>query len=85
MRLSLVMEEILTDPSYAGQILTFTFPHIGNVGTNEEDIETLKPAVKGCVLGAAITEAANWRASKHLNALAFFMTWQRSRGSTRAV
>ena len=61
-------QEILTDPSYAGQIITFSFPHIGNVGTNEEDIETLTPAVKGCVLGADITEPANWRASKHLNA-----------------
>src|SRR5215813_9334884 len=37
-------QEILTDPSYAGQIITFTFPHIGNVGTNEEDIETLSMA-----------------------------------------
>jgi hypothetical protein len=37
-------EEILTDPSYAGQIITFTFPHIGNVGTNEEDIETVNMA-----------------------------------------
>ena len=36
-------EEILTDPSYAGQIITFTFPHIGNVGTNDEDIETAQP------------------------------------------
>ena len=39
-------EEILTDPSYAGQIITFTFPHIGNVGTNEEDIETLNMAAR---------------------------------------
>jgi carbamoyl-phosphate synthase small subunit len=39
-------EEILTDPSYAGQIVTFTFPHIGNVGTNEEDIEDLTPAAR---------------------------------------
>ena len=47
-------EEILTDPSYAGQIVTFTFPHIGNVGVNEEDIETVNLAaasgVRGCVL-----------------------------------
>ncbi len=61
-------QEILTDPSYAGQIITFTFPHIGNTGTNEEDIETVTPAVKGCVLGAEITEPANWRAAKHLDA-----------------
>ena len=47
-------QEILTDPSYAGQIITFTFPHIGNVGTNDEDIETVNmaatPGVRGCVL-----------------------------------
>ncbi|GAB6052274.1 glutamine-hydrolyzing carbamoyl-phosphate synthase small subunit [Magnetospira thiophila] len=60
-------QEILTDPSYAGQIITFTFPHIGNVGTNPEDVETITPAVRGCVLQAEITEPANWRASRHLN------------------
>lgn len=60
-------QEILTDPSYAGQIITFTFPHIGNVGTNEEDIETITPVVKGCVLGADITDPANWRAANHLD------------------
>ena len=43
-------QEIMTDPSYAGQIITFTFPHIGNVGANEEDIETVTPAARGCVL-----------------------------------
>src|SRR5260370_726127 len=52
-------QEILTDPSYAGQIITFTFPHIGNVGTNEEDIETVNmaatPGARGVVLHAAIT------------------------------
>ena len=41
-------QEIMTDPSYAGQIITFTFPHIGNVGTNLEDIETTTPAARGC-------------------------------------
>ncbi|MEE9318497.1 MAG: glutamine-hydrolyzing carbamoyl-phosphate synthase small subunit [Rhodospirillales bacterium] len=56
-------QEIITDPSYAGQIITFTFPHIGNVGTNPEDLETLSPAVRGCVLRADISEPANWRAS----------------------
>ena len=59
-------QEILTDPSYAGQIVTFTFPHIGNVGTNPEDVETLTPAVRGCVLRMPITEPANWRATQHL-------------------
>ena len=43
-------QEILTDPSYAGQIITFTFPHIGNVGTNTEDIETATPAARGLVV-----------------------------------
>ena len=61
-------QEILTDPSYAGQIITFTFPHIGNVGVNAEDIETLTPAVRGCILHRSITEPANWRATGHLDA-----------------
>ncbi|OHC73218.1 MAG: carbamoyl phosphate synthase small subunit [Rhodospirillales bacterium RIFCSPLOWO2_12_FULL_58_28] len=60
-------QEILTDPSYAGQIITFTFPHIGNVGANPEDIESRSPAVRGCVLRSPITEPSNWRAAKHLN------------------
>src|SRR3990172_1764297 len=57
-------EEILTDPSYAGQIITFTFPHIGNVGTNEDDTETVNAAgasgVRGCVLKTDISDPANW-------------------------
>ena len=65
-------QEILTDPSYAGQIITFTFPHIGNVGTNEEDIESVNAAsssgVRGVVLAATITEPSNWRASRDLDA-----------------
>ena len=61
-------QEILTDPSYAGQIITFTFPHIGNVGTNPEDIETTTPAARGCVLRANITDPSNWRAVEHLDA-----------------
>jgi carbamoyl-phosphate synthase small subunit len=56
-------QEILTDPSYAAQIITFTFPHIGNVGANPEDLETAAPAARGCVLRADITEPANWRAA----------------------
>ena len=47
-------QEILTDPSYAGQIITFTFPHIGNVGTNAEDIETAVPAARGLVLATDV-------------------------------
>ncbi len=61
-------QEILTDPSYAGQIITFTFPHIGNVGANLEDIETTTPAARGLIIKAAITEPANWRAAQHLDA-----------------
>ena len=64
-------EEILTDPSYAGQIITFTFPHIGNVGTNEDDIETVNmaatPGARGVILRTAITEPSSWRATAHLD------------------
>jgi carbamoyl-phosphate synthase small subunit len=60
-------QEIITDPSYAGQIINFTFPHIGNVGVNDEDIESLNPAARGIILRAAITEPSNYRASRHLH------------------
>jgi carbamoyl-phosphate synthase small subunit len=64
-------QEILTDPSYSGQIVTFTFPHIGNVGTNDEDSETVNPAastgVRGIVIHAPITDPSNFRATKHLD------------------
>ena len=60
-------QEIITDPSYAGQIITFTFPHVGNVGTNAEDIESINPAARGVVLRGDITEPANWRAAKPLD------------------
>lgn len=59
-------QEILTDPSYAGQIITFTFPHIGNVGTNAEDIETQTPACRGLILREDITAPSNWRATNTL-------------------
>jgi carbamoyl-phosphate synthase small subunit len=63
-------QEILTDPSYAGQIITFTFPHIGNVGTNAEDTETsnlaARSGVRGVVLKADITLPANYRATETL-------------------
>jgi len=61
-------QEIMTDPSYAGQIINFTFPHIGNVGSNLEDIETMTPAARGCVVSADITEPANWRSAQHFDA-----------------
>lgn len=71
-------QEILTDPSYAGQIITFTFPHIGNVGTNTEDSETsnlaARSGVRGCVLRADITDPSNYRAAEHLDA------WLKARG-----
>ncbi|HSD92922.1 MAG TPA: glutamine-hydrolyzing carbamoyl-phosphate synthase small subunit [Methyloceanibacter sp.] len=70
-------QEILTDPSYAGQIITFTFPHIGNVGTNDEDLESASLAtggVRGCVLRAEITAPSNWRAAHGLD------QWLKARG-----
>lgn len=64
-------QEILTDPSYAGQIVTFTFPHIGNIGANDEDIEDLTPAAHigavGAIFKADITEPSNYRSRQHLN------------------
>ncbi|MCA3573448.1 MAG: glutamine-hydrolyzing carbamoyl-phosphate synthase small subunit [Aestuariivirga sp.] len=64
-------QEVLTDPSYAGQIVTFTFPHVGNVGTNDEDIETTNLAasagVVGCIVKEPITEPANYRSSRHFD------------------
>ena len=59
-------QEILTDPSYAGQLITFTFPHIGNVGANDEDIEAAAPAARGLIVRAPITEPSNFRAGGHL-------------------
>ena len=71
-------QEILTDPSYAGQIITFTFPHIGNVGVNDEDVETSNLAalsgVRGCVLRAAMTAPSNYRAARDLD------SWLKERG-----
>lgn len=71
-------QEILTDPSYAGQIVTFTFPHIGNVGTNDEDLESLEAApasgVRGTVIASAVTKPSNWRSSSHLAG------WLKARG-----
>ncbi|MEQ1931424.1 MAG: glutamine-hydrolyzing carbamoyl-phosphate synthase small subunit [Parvularculaceae bacterium] len=71
-------QEILTDPSYAGQIITFTFPHIGNVGVNAEDIENSSPAAATAALGAVFREPAtnpsNYRAQLGLSA------WLKRRG-----
>ncbi|MEO1108425.1 MAG: glutamine-hydrolyzing carbamoyl-phosphate synthase small subunit [Pseudomonadota bacterium] len=59
-------QEIMTDPSYAGQIVTFTFPHIGNVGVNPEDDETNDPVAAGMVVKWDPTEPSNWRSSEEL-------------------
>lgn len=59
-------QEIMTDPSYAGQIVTFTFPHIGNTGTNNEDDETGTPVAAGMVVKWNPTEASNWRNTQEL-------------------
>jgi len=60
-------QEIISDPSYAGQIINFTFPHIGNVGTNNDDHESDKVWTKGVILNSEITNPSNYRALKHLN------------------
>ena len=60
-------QEILTDPSYAGQIITFTFPHIGNVGVNDKDNETDNPAALGLIVRQPVTNPASWRAVKDLD------------------
>lgn len=71
-------QEILTDPSYLGQIVTFTFPHIGNVGANGEDIEDLTPAARrgavGAIFKADVTNPSNYRAVEHLD------NWLSARG-----
>jgi carbamoyl-phosphate synthase small subunit len=71
-------EEILTDPSYAGQIVTFTFPHIGNIGANGEDIEDLHPAARagavGAIFKADITDPSSYRSAEHLD------QWLKRRG-----
>ena len=60
-------QEIITDPSYSDQIISFTFPHIGNVGTNEEDNEASRAWVKGVILNTNITDPSNYRSIKNLN------------------
>ncbi|WP_431470435.1 glutamine-hydrolyzing carbamoyl-phosphate synthase small subunit [Sphingosinithalassobacter sp. LHW66-3] len=61
-------QEVLTDPSYAGQIITFTFPHIGNVGTNAEDIEANDPHALGIIVREDVTEPSNFRSAERLDA-----------------
>ncbi|MBV8972171.1 MAG: glutamine-hydrolyzing carbamoyl-phosphate synthase small subunit [Sphingomonadaceae bacterium] len=61
-------QEAMTDPSYAGQIITFTTPHIGNTGANAEDVEATNPHALGCILSASPSEAASWRAAQTFDA-----------------
>ncbi|MFU0502956.1 glutamine-hydrolyzing carbamoyl-phosphate synthase small subunit [Pseudaminobacter sp. NGMCC 1.201702] len=71
-------QEILTDPSYAAQIVTFTFPHIGNIGANDEDVEDLNPAARngavGAIFKADVTNPSNYRAAGDLD------QWLKRRG-----
>ena len=67
-------QEIITDPSYADQIITFTFPHIGNIGVNDNDLEHSRSFAKGIVIRASITDPSNYRASNH------FREWLNSLG-----
>ncbi|WP_371395415.1 glutamine-hydrolyzing carbamoyl-phosphate synthase small subunit [Fretibacter rubidus] len=64
-------QEILTDPSYAAQIICFTFPHVGNTGTNDEDEEAsttaAETAARGAIFRAPVTEPSNWRSTGHLH------------------
>ena len=67
-------QEVMTDPSYAGQIINFTFPHIGNVGTNPEDIEALNPHALGAIVRQDVTDPSNFRSTQHFDA------WMKSNG-----
>src|SRR3954447_24948615 len=67
-------QEIMTDPSYARQIVTFTFPHIGNVGANYEDLEADNPWALGCVVRDDVTAPSNFRSSQS------FVDWMRANG-----
>jgi carbamoyl-phosphate synthase small subunit len=67
-------QEVMTDPSYAGQIINFTFPHIGNVGTNPEDVEALNPHALGAIVRQDVTEPSNFRSTQHFDA------WMKANG-----
>ncbi|MFC4295134.1 glutamine-hydrolyzing carbamoyl-phosphate synthase small subunit [Novosphingobium tardum] len=67
-------QEVMTDPSYAGQIVTFTFPHIGNVGINDEDVEAHVPGAVGCIVREEITAPSNFRSQGD------FASWLAARG-----
>ena len=67
-------QEVMTDPSYAGQIINFTFPHIGNIGTNPEDIEATNPHALGCIVRQDVTDPSNFRNTQH------FVQWMVQNG-----
>jgi len=67
-------QEVMTDPSYAGQIIHFTFPHIGNVGTNPEDVEALNPHALGAIVRQDVTDPSNFRSTQHFDA------WMKANG-----
>ena len=67
-------QEVMTDPSYAGQIINFTFPHIGNVGTNADDVEALNPHALGAIVRQDVTDPSNFRSTQHFDA------WMRANG-----
>jgi carbamoyl-phosphate synthase small subunit len=67
-------QEIMTDPSYAGQIITFTFPHIGNVGSNPDDVEATNPEAWGCIVREDVTDPANFRSTGD------FAHWMKANG-----
>ncbi len=67
-------QEVMTDPSYAAQIITFTFPHIGNVGSNPEDIEALNSHALGAIVRQDVTEPSNFRSTQHFDA------WMKANG-----
>ena len=67
-------QEVMTDPSYAGQIINFTFPHIGNVGTNAEDVEALNPHALGAIVRQDVTDPSNFRSTQRFDA------WMKANG-----
>jgi carbamoyl-phosphate synthase small subunit len=67
-------QEVMTDPSYAGQVINFTFPHIGNVGTNPEDVEALNPHALGAIVRQDVTDPSNFRSTQHFDA------WMKANG-----
>src|SRR4249919_3807115 len=72
-------QEVMTDPSYAKQVIAFTFPHIGNVGANDEDVEAADAHALGCLVREVVTEPSNYRAN------CGFAEWMAKRSEERRV